>query len=680
MKRRISLYISDKLVDIDDQNLILFNYAMEDLDNPTIVRNSYSQQIVIPATSANNKIFGSYFRLDRITTDGYNPLVGSPFKIYDEMNEILESGYCKLESVQSNGSQVYSYTITLYGGLGSFFFGLSYNDDGTPMNLGDMTYVDGEGNQFTPNTKTFDLTAKTIEYCWLTLRDGYVRSETIWCNVVNFAPCNNGIPADFDAKKALVGSNTYLGIKPSGDTSVFDRPHPSANNYYLLSMETDKDENETRDYRAYLQRPVISIKAFIDALVARGGFSVTDGVYDVIGDNMWLTLQMPTRKSSYLSYGMRNLFVGSMSPADLIITLAKTFGLVFLNGVEGITMMTRNEFFSEGEKIDLSRRIDMSSLKITPMTFDAKWYIWENKVDGAFSKEYKENWGRTYGEQRVNTNYRFNSDSKVLTDSLKTRGAVQSLAWSNMFQSVIGTNPPFPATLFEKVTFIGYNQAGTESQDNDVRPFPTYSVPRIFYNETFPLYDVYDKPQMCDADKKPVDGSGVLLYYVGDKELPRDTSTFYEHLRWQITDDDQNLFNLLNDGNPCWDMRGTGRRIFRMPQFSRWDMANGKNLDFGISSELAVPSVTAPSGTAYERHWKRYVEDRYDVDTTIINCKVNLGGLPVGQGLLRNFFWFGNSLWVLSKITNYSLTTFDLAECEFIKVQNTDNYTNGQTI
>lgn len=320
----------------------------------------------------------------------------------------------------------------------------------------------------------------------------------------------------------------------------------------------------------------------------------------------------------------------------------------------------------------------MSSLKITPMTFDAKWYIWENKVDGAFSKEYKENWGRTYGEQRVNTNYRFNSDSKVLTDSLKTRGAVQSLAWSNMFQSVIGTNPPFPATLFEKVTFIGYNLSGTESQDNDVRPFLTYSVSRIFFNETFPLYDVYDKPQMCDADKKPVDGSGVLLYYVGDKELPRDTSTFYERLRWQITDDDQNLFNLLNDGNPCWDMRGTGRRIFRMPQFSRWDMANGKNLDFGISSELAVPSVTAPSGTAYERHWKRYVEDRYDVDTTIINCKVNLGGLPVGQGLLRNFFWFGNSLWVLSKITNYSLTTFDLAECEFIKVQNTDNYTNGQ--
>lgn len=73
------------------------------------------------------------------------------------------------------------------------------------------------------------------------------------------------------------------------------------------------------------------------------------------------------------------------------------------------------------------------------------------------------------------------------------------------------------------------------------------------------------------------------------------------------------------------------------------------------------------------------MEDRYDVDTTVLRCKVNLGGMQVGQNLLRNFYWFDNSWWVLNKISNHSLTTYDLTDCEFVRVQDKDNYTNGQS-
>ena len=61
-----------------------------------------------------------------------------------------------------------------------------------------------------------------------------------------------------------------------------------------------------------------------------------------------------------------------------------------------------------------------------------------------------------------------------------------------------------------------------------------------------------------------------------------------------------------------------------------------------------------------------------------MKCRVNLEGLQVGPQLLRRFFWYDNSLWVLNKITNYSLTTYDPAECEFVQVRNIENYTNGQ--
>ena len=58
------------MVDLDDQSFILFNYTMEDLSNPTIVRNSFSQQVTLKGTPNNNRIFGDIFRLDRVTQYG----------------------------------------------------------------------------------------------------------------------------------------------------------------------------------------------------------------------------------------------------------------------------------------------------------------------------------------------------------------------------------------------------------------------------------------------------------------------------------------------------------------------------------------------------------------------------------------------------------------------------------
>ena len=108
------------------------------------------------------------------------------------------------------------------------------------------------------------------------------------------------------------------------------------------------------------------------------------------------------------------------------------------------------------------------------------------------------------------------------------------------------------------------------------------------------------------------------------------------------------------------------------------------SLDLGTPLEVSEPAISFPSPDTtniYSMGWKKYIEDRYDVDTRIMTCKVDLRGLgeQIGQNLMRNFYWFDNSYWVLNKIKNYSLTTDDLVECEFIKVKDTSNYYNGQT-
>lgn len=140
MRRKISLYIDGQLTDLDEQSFILFNYTRDEADNPTIVKNSYSQQLTLPGSPKNNEIFGNYFRPERITDTGFNSLAKTPFAIYNDLNEIIESGYVRLDKVNRKGGGLCSYTITLFGGLGGFFYDLMYNADGSKKTLADLSY------------------------------------------------------------------------------------------------------------------------------------------------------------------------------------------------------------------------------------------------------------------------------------------------------------------------------------------------------------------------------------------------------------------------------------------------------------------------------------------------------------------------------------------------------------
>lgn len=126
MRRNIALYINGQQADLENDSIIQFNYTMEDLTDPAIVKNSYSQQVTLPSTPRNNKIFGHIANADRATSTGFNALVRTPFIITEDGN-IIESGYLKLDSIQRKGASLV-YTVSLYGGLGSFFYNLSYTD------------------------------------------------------------------------------------------------------------------------------------------------------------------------------------------------------------------------------------------------------------------------------------------------------------------------------------------------------------------------------------------------------------------------------------------------------------------------------------------------------------------------------------------------------------------------
>lgn len=98
-----------------------------------------------------------------------------------------------------------------------------------------------------------------------------------------------------------------------------------------------------------------------------------------------------------------------------------------------------------------------------------------------------------------------------------------------------------------------------------------------------------------------------------------------------------------------------------------------ETLDFGISRELYVPNCTYRKDIGvYNEYWKHYIGDVYSINTKVFECYCYLDNI---NEAFREFYYYDNSLWILSKMTDWNIET-KLCKAIFIKVNDIDNYTN----
>lgn len=704
MRRKIELYINGMKADTSGQSFILFNYARESLDNPAVVKNSYSQSISLPGTATNDVIFGGLERLDHTQSQGasFRTLQKMPFKIFNELGEVLESGYVKLNTITKKGTS-HTYEIALFGGLGGFFYNLMYNSEGEKMSLADLQFnlyglVGG-------TNRTMRISKDTISAAWDVLAG--LDSDDLF-SLINFAPAYNGIPeGKFGADKAVCQPyGSGMGYPNLYNANGSYSAKQGANGAILVEMEKPHTEWEVQDLRSYLQRPVISIKKLMEALQLRANTGDYTFVLDpawidgnIWYDNGWMTLPLlDTTQSDPSQFEFGELLRGTASPAEYLIGFAKMFGLVFVtdSATNTITLMSRDRFYSDGSAVvDLTDRLDVDSVKVGVYPMDAKFYIWDAETVGEFCKEYESKYGRSFGSAWVNTGYDFNADQKKVLEGLPYKGAADALESSINFQVFGGnaddmgayTNYLLKFALTEKVSWklYGTDAEGRETSQ-DYEPSAGWLAP-FRYSGDNTYNDFLPKVQLHAEEQKPEDGSGVLLFFEGMTPLP----TFdvggigIASVDFHLSDDSDEML-LLNGGEPCWDVSVGGDNILPvsvLPSFRRWHFNSaGLNatFDFGDVRETATGEVFVSGKGLYPGFWEGYITDRYDEDTRVLTCKVDLKGMKVDDSLLRKFFYYDGCLWVLNKISNYSLTTYDLAECEFIKVQDKSNYNATQII
>lgn len=363
----------------------------------------------------------------------------------------------------------------------------------------------------------------------------------------------------------------------------------------------------------------------------------------------------------------------SKTPADYLLSFCKIFGLHILcdNATKTVRIVSRQELFDD-ETIDLTKRVDVSKdINITPFAFSSKWYDFElDDVGGAFIDEYKKTYGIGYGTQRVNTGYDFNSEATSLLESNAFRNAATVLARSKYFNAIFNGSTFCPSPFLDSGNKQTLWSSDGKSKELDIsKPLSTATV--TYLNDIHLGYDVEfaNKCEFRDADNKPISGEDVLVIFTGSVAYPY----------FKVTDDDDAM-DRLNGGVPCWMLQAGSASGVTMPIFSRYEFSDDnwhltRGLDFGVPKELDIPGVVYEAGqTLYSICWKNYLADRYDVNTKVMTCYVDFEGMKVNEEILRKFYYYGANIWVLNAIRNYSLTTYHTSECEFVQVQDKQNY------
>lgn len=301
MRPYIELYINEQLVEFNEPPQVLLTYSHNEIHNPTIVKNSYSKTITIDGTPKNKQIFKNFEEMRWINGAGFNPSRKESFILFKN-GDPIESGYVKLDNVVKNGKTV-QYQITLYGGLGQFFYNLSYGEDGEQRKLRDLVY---------PYEINMSINKDTIRDAWRYINNTGINQpsilaegvETAASNIydfINFAPCYNGVPKDFTANKVAINAE-MLPEDFQAQLDLENGDYETVNGWISGELIENLDEWKTKDLRSYLQRPVIRFKEVFNACCNpdnNGGFEVVkDETFfnseNPYWENAWMTLPLLT--------------------------------------------------------------------------------------------------------------------------------------------------------------------------------------------------------------------------------------------------------------------------------------------------------------------------------------------------------------------------------------------------
>lgn len=400
MKGEVQLYIGGAPVELTNGVDILFTYSVDELTNPTIVKNSYSKTITIEDSQNNSQLFGQFWNVERIQTiEGdfgttFNPAKRVPFTLFVN-GEIYQEGYAKLLNVKTIGKNS-TYEVSLFGGLGSFWYNLSYqgddNEGDNKKKLSDLHFMTGST---TPSEREFDFVIKkeTILDAWNNIT---ADTSSKW-HFINFMDSYDGYPEDFDADKVLVNLGETASTQTSSDgpparrpggrttsnafittTATTDGTYASYDGYVLAELPKERTAAEMREFRSYLMRPCVRVKEIINACCN----PENNGGYEVDLDPTFFNSDNPYWEKAWMSLPLLTSMDFNGNEGDDQTGVTMTIGSTSSGGTRTGDIYTETTVFNIGTitantdfniAFDLDIYAIMNSLPSGYKTSDSDW-------------------------------------------------------------------------------------------------------------------------------------------------------------------------------------------------------------------------------------------------------------------------------------------------------------------
>lgn len=331
-----------------------------------------------------------------------------------------------------------------------------------------------------------------------------------------------------------------------------------------------------------------------------------------------------------------------------IINYTKMYSLIWqvddIN--KEINIIPRSKFFSDYTIVDWTDKLDKSrDFLIKPVYFDSK-YVKLNYKDSklGINEQYKEEFGYNYGEKLLVTDYNFDTNTNELFKDIP-------------FTFDYSPNVLLWSTLYEEQEVV-------------------YSV----NNENF----VYCQ----DKDGKYVDLFGCLMLYAGTKSFDKTFST----RKILLTDDTQQMERVHTY---CYSQGNGGDNHIEVTQYpvlsniivkedagvvinpKKYVYCNlfeiPKKL-YTLNNPFTKSKIPTVNQSLYSRFFKKYFDERYNIQTKVVTCYMNLTNLDYINFKFNQFVMIDNQLYMVNKISDYDMCSNETTKVELITVNDINNY------
>ena len=373
-----------------------------------------------------------------------------------------------------------------------------------------------------------------------------------------------------------------------------------------------------------------------------GSFYITSEIVDANLSTCIVSVADKVRSNSTVN--KYNIIPKELKVQDFLLNYIKHFNLVLDKDKDGFIIKDKNTYYSEGKIHDWTYKIDRGSeITLTPLPFENKYLNIEyTPNETTHYKNYDKFSDIGYASKRINTNYEFNET----TDTL--------------FKSI------FYAPLI--------SQEYTLDRNNNKWSRIEYVSPAM---------------HTIDNEKKNrVDSKYTLLFKGTSTVLPEyHTEMPTINTNISVTDD---TTQMKTNSEYTWAAPNYGitykdtynNNLF--PYFSILTEDKLYSLEYGKNSKYYTTSINdynyTEETTIYNQLFKKYLEDRYNFNTKILNCYVSLSIPEFNTLRLCDFVIIDSVLFSIYKISDFDVLTPGLTKVELIKVNDISNYLKGQNL